>query len=100
MAATITKQQKITIMDLLPSIKNFAHSQIKGDVFRFIAASTAAREMLLWGYRMETTRGMIQPIENAPDKAEFWKMSGEYLSDKEQRIRFCKAIYYLSTIEQ
>lgn len=95
--------QKTTIikpMDCLPNIRNFAKQQIKADVFRFIAASTAARNLLLWGYNIETTRGNIQPIENAPDKAEFWRMSAEYLTDKDQRIRFCKAIYYLSTIEQ
>ena len=52
-------------MDILRNIRAFAKSQIKADVFKFIAASTAARNLLLWGYQMETTRRNIQPIENA-----------------------------------
>lgn len=66
------------------------------DVYKSIAYSKACREMLYWGYMIELSRNYIQPIENAPDKEEFWKLSKEYLSDREERIKFCKALYYMS----
>lgn len=66
------------------------------DVYKSIAYSRACREMLYWGYIMELSRKLIEPIENAPDKQEFWDLSKQYLTDREERIKFCKALYYLS----
>ena len=66
------------------------------DVYKSIAYSKACREMLYWGYLMEVSRKLIYPIEQAPDKQEFWDLSKEYLTDRNERIKFCKALYYLS----
>lgn len=66
------------------------------DVYKSIAYSKVCRELLYWGYMMEVSRKLIEPIENAPDKQEFWDFSKEYLTDREERIKFCKALYYLS----
>jgi hypothetical protein len=66
------------------------------DVYKSIAYSKACRELLYWGYMMEVSLKLIHPIELAPDKQDFWELSKEYLTDKEERIRFCKALYYLS----
>lgn len=66
------------------------------DVYKSIAYSKACREMLYWGYMIEVRRKYIFPIEEAPDKQEFWDFSKEYLTNREERIKFCKALYYLS----
>lgn len=56
------------------------------------------RKLLAWGYDIEVNKSLV-PIEKAPDKIEFWKLSGEYLKDSRERLQFCKALYYLSTYE-
>lgn len=84
---------------ILTKIEMYCETVLKwDDPIGALGKTRVPRKLLSWGYDIEVNKSIV-PIEKAPDKIEFWKLSGQYLKDTRERIQFCKALYYLSTYE-